>query len=111
VPLDRALSISTPAIFNTDQGSQFTCPDFTGRLEGCGIAISMDGWGRVFDNIFIERFWRTVKYEEVYLIDYQDVRQARQALSRYLSFYNAERLHSSLGNLTPQEIYFKEREH
>lgn len=108
--LDKALGISTPSIFNTDQGSQFTSPDFTDRLEGCGIAISMDGRGRVFDNIFIERFWRTVKYEEVYLNDYQDVKEARQGLSRYFSFYNAERLHSSLGNLTPQEVYFKERE-
>jgi putative transposase len=107
--LDRALIFSNPEIFNTDQGSQFTSTDFTGRLERKGIAISMDGRGRVFDNIFIERLWRTVKYEEVYLHDYQNVREAREGLSQYLSFYNTERFHSSLGNHTPEEVYAQRR--
>lgn len=108
--LDKALKVSCPTIFNTDQGSQFTSREFTGRLETEGIAISMDGRGRVFDNIFIERLWRTVKYEEVYLHDYGNVREAKQSLSRYFEFYNNERIHSSLGGLTPQEVYFKGRE-
>ncbi len=107
--LDRALKISIPRIFNTDQGSQFTSTDFTSRLEHNGIAISMDGRGRVFDNIFIERLWRTVKYEEVYLHDYHDGAEARRRLSTYFEFYNTERIHSSLGDLTPLEVYFKER--
>lgn len=106
---DRALKISIPRIFNTDQGSQFTSTDFTSRLEHNGIAISMDGRGRVFDNIFIERLWRTVKYEEVYLHDYHDGAEARRRLSTYFEFYNTERIHSSLGDLTPLEVYFKER--
>lgn len=108
--LDRALAVSKPSIFNTDQGSQFTSSDFTGRLEHSGIAVSMDGRGRVFDNIFIERLWRTVKYEEVYLHSYQTVSEARTALSRYFCFYNTERIHSSLGNLTPYEVYVNEQE-
>lgn len=104
--LDRALGISRPEIFNSDQGGQFTSLDFTGRLEAKGIRISMDGRGRVFDNIFIERLWRTVKYEEVYLHAYETVGQARQRLADYFMFYNTERLHSSLGYRTPREIYF-----
>jgi putative transposase len=107
--LDRALKISIPRIFNTDQGSQFTSNEFTSCLEGNGIAISMDGRGRVFDNIFIERLWRTVKYEEVYLHDYHNIAEARRRLSTYFEFYNTERIHSSLGDLTPLEVYFKER--
>jgi putative transposase len=107
--LDSALDRSRPMILNTDQGSQFTSSDFTARLESCGIAVSMDGRGRVFDNIFIERLWRTVKYEEVYLHSYETVTEARSSLSRYFDFYNTERLHSSLGNLTPYEVYFKEQ--
>jgi putative transposase len=103
--LDRALSRAQPDIFNTDQGSQFTSTEFTGRLERHGICISMDGRGRVFDNIFIERLWRTVKYEEVYLHDYRSVREARSSLNEYFKFYNTERFHSSLGNRTPYEIY------
>ena len=106
--LDKALKISCPEIFNTDQGSQFTSREFTGRLENEGIAISMDGRGRVFDNIFIERLWRTVKYEEVYLHDYGNVGEAKEGLSRYFEFYNNERIHSSLGDLTPQEVYSKD---
>jgi putative transposase len=107
--LDTALMVSRPEIFNTDQGSQFTSKEFTGYLEGCGIEISMDGRGRVFDNIFIERLWRTVKYEEVYLNDYQAVREAYAGLERYFNFYNTERFHSSLGDRTPYEVYFKEQ--
>jgi putative transposase len=107
--LDRALKISIPRIFNTDQGSQYTSNEFISCLEGNGIAISMDGRGRVFDNIFIERLWRTVKYEEVYLHDYHNVAEARRRLSTYFEFYNTERIHSSLGDLTPLEVYFKER--
>lgn len=109
IALQRALMISKPEIFNTDQGSQFTSLEFTGCLEGAGIEISMDGRGRVFDNIFVERLWRSVKYEEVYLHDYQTVRQARDSLEKYFRFYNTERLHSSLGYRTPQEVYFKEQ--
>jgi len=104
--LDRALGISRPEIFNSDQGGQFTSPDFTGRLEAKGIRVSMDGRGRVFDNIFIERLWRTVKYEEVYLHAYETVEEARRRLASYFVFYNAERLHSSLGYRTPREVYF-----
>ena len=106
--LDRALTGSTPEIFNTDQGSQFTSSQFTRRLEDGGIAVSMDGRGRVFDNIFIERLWRSVKYEEVYLYSYETVTEARNSLAGYFAFYNMERMHSSLGNLTPYEVYFKE---
>jgi putative transposase len=108
--LDTALAGSSPMIFNSDQGSQFTSSEFTGRLESRGVAVSMDGRGRVFDNIFIERLWRTVKYEEVYLHSYETVAKARSNLSRYFAFYNMERIHSSLGNLTPYEVYFKEQE-
>jgi putative transposase len=108
--LDSALARSRPLIFNSDQGSQFTSPEFTRRLESRGIAVSMDIRGRVFDNIFIERLWRTVKYEEVYLHSYETVTEARSGLSSYFYFYNTERIHSSLGNLTPYEAYFKERE-
>jgi putative transposase len=108
--LDTALAGSNPMIFNSDQGSQFTSSEFTGRLESRGVAVSMDGRGRVFDNIFIERLWRTVKYEEVYLHSYETVAEARSNLARYFAFYNMERIHSSLGNLTPYEVYFKEQE-
>lgn len=107
--LDQALAGNSPVIFNTDQGSQFTSGQFTGRLEDRGVAVSMDGRGRVFDNIFIERLWRTVKYEEVYLHSYETVSEARSNLSTYFGFYNKERIHSSLGNLTPYEVYFKEQ--
>jgi putative transposase len=108
--LDEALVCTSPMIFNSDQGSQFTSSEFTGRLEHRGVAVSMDGRGRVFDNIFIERLWRTLKYEEVYLHSYETVTEARSNLSRYFGFYNKQRIHSSLGNLTPYEVYFKEQE-
>ena len=104
--LERALMISRPETFNTDQGVQFTSADFTTVLEREGIRISMDGRGRVYDNIFVERLWRTVKYEEVYLHQYLTVADARRGLERYFDFYNMERIHESLGYKTPHEIYF-----
>lgn len=107
--LNNALRFSRPDIFNSDQGSQFTSLEFTGILEDNDILISMDGRGRVFDNIFVERLWRTVKYEEVYLHSYQTVREAKTGLARYFHFYNTERLHESLGYLTPHEVHFKEQ--
>lgn len=104
--LDDALKISTPDIFNTDQGSQFTSAEFTGRLEDEGIKISMDGRGRALDNIFVERLWRTVKYEEVYLKSYRTVEEARASLDVYFRSYNRERIHESLDYRTPFEVYF-----
>lgn len=87
--LEKALKISKPEIFNSDQGSQFTSDDFTGILKREGISISMDGRGRVSDNIFVERLWRTVKYEEVYLHQYMTVSEARRSLNKYFLFYNS----------------------
>lgn len=104
--LDEALRVARPEIFNSDQGSQFTSTDFTGRLEKAGIKISMDGRGRAFDNIFVERLWRTVKYEEVYIHDYTIVPMALEGFNRYFQFYNKERLHESLGYKTPEEVYW-----
>jgi putative transposase len=103
--LDTALSRGRPEIFNSDQGSQFTSLEFTRRLLDAGVAISMDGRGRAFDNIFIERLWRTVKYEEVYIRDYQGASDARASLNAYLSFYDERRLHQALGYRTPQQVY------
>ena len=94
-----------PAIFNTDQGSQFTSEAFTGVLTKAGIAISMDGVGRAFDNIMVERLWRTVKYEDVYLRDYQTPAEARLGLGRYFGYYNHRRRHRSLGRRTPAMVY------
>jgi len=108
--LARALTISQPEIFNSDQGSQYTSEAFTGRLKEAGVLISMDGRGRVFDNIFVERLWRTVKYEEVYLKDYVDLPEAAASLGRYFRFYNHERIHQSLDWRTPAEVYFGDRE-
>lgn len=107
--LERALRISKPEIFNTDQGPQFTSVEFTKLLESAGVKVSMDGRGRVYDNIFIERLWRSVKYEEVYLHDYQTVPAARGHLSGYFEFYNSERPHEALGYRTPHEVYFGTR--
>jgi putative transposase len=104
--MERALSYSKPEIFNSDQGSQFTSIEFVGMVEACGVRISMDGRGRAWDNIFVERLWRTVKYEEVYLKGYETVREARQGLGTYFHFYNNERLHQSLGYRTPREVHF-----
>jgi putative transposase len=103
--LKRALRWGRPEIFNSDQGSQFTSDDFTGELEQRRIAISMDGRGRCLDNIFIERLWRSLKYEEVYLKDYTLVAEAQEGIGRYLRFYNYQRLHSSLDYRTPASIY------
>ena len=103
--LKAALSEGQPEIFNTDQGSQFTSEEFTSRLLEREIAISMDGRGRALDNVFIERLWRSVKYEEIYLKDYQSVWECEQGLNRYFAFYNTQRRHSSLGRRTPAEVY------
>jgi putative transposase len=96
----------TPEIFNTDQGSQFTSVAFTGLLQANGIAVSMDGKAAWRDNVFVERLWRSVKYEEVYLHAYVSVAEARAGLGRYLNFYNGVRPHSSLGARTPDQTYF-----
>ena len=104
--LKRALGRGRPEIFNSDQGSQFTSEKFTGELAGRQIAISMDGRGRCMDNIFVERLWRSLKYEEVYLKDYTSVREARSGIARYFQFYNHERLHQSLDYQTPATIYW-----
>ena len=103
--LENALKINRPDIFTSDQGLQFTSDSFTGRLLNHGIRISMDGRGRVYDTIFVERLWRTVKYEEVYLKDYSDVRDVKAGLSSSFEFYNDERIHQALGYRTPGEIY------
>ena len=104
--LEEALRKGRPEIFNTDQGSQFTSEAFTGLLERHGVRISMDGKGRYNDNLFIERLWRTVKYEEVYLKAYQDAREARVGIGEYFRFYNATRPHQSLSYLTPAEVFY-----
>jgi putative transposase len=104
--LREALRIAHPEIFNTDQGSQFTSGAWTAELTAAGVAISMDGRGRFLDNIFTERFWRTVKYEDVYLKDYGAMDTARDGLSGYFGFYNTERLHQALGYRTPAEVHF-----
>ena len=104
--LEQALQKGTPAIFNTDQGSQFTARAFTDMLINAGIRISMDGRGRALDNIFIERFWRTVKYEDIYLKNYETVPALMTGMSGYFPFYNEERPHQSLNNRTPEEVYF-----
>ena len=105
--LQGALRRGRPDIFNSDQGSQFTSEEFTGELEAQGIVISMDGRGRYLDNIFIERLWRSLKYEEVYLKDYRSVTEAQAGLQRYFRFYNQERLHQSLDYRTPAAIYLR----
>jgi putative transposase len=105
--LERALHRATPEIFNSDQGCQFTSTAFTGRLQAAAIAISMDGRGRVYDNIFVERLWRSVKYEKVYLHDWHHVTEASRGLSEYFAFYNHERPHQALGNKSPVEVYFR----
>ena len=105
--LKRALKIATPNIHNSDQGTQFTSEAYLNILKSHpDIRISMDGRGRAFDNIFIERLWRTLKYEEVYLKDYQTPKEARRSLDNYFKFYNQERPHQALGYKTPIEVYF-----
>jgi putative transposase len=103
--LDRALRCGRPEIFNSDQGSQFTSTAFTDRLLEGGVRISMDGRGRALDNIFIERLWRSVKYEEIYLHDYQHVPEAIFGLQRYFDFYNHQRLHQALDYRTPWAVF------
>jgi putative transposase len=104
--LEEALArFGKPEIFNTDQGSQFTSTAFTGTLEAAGIRISMDGRGRWMDNVFIERLWRSLKHEEVYLKHYTDGREARAGIAKWMAFYNTERRHQALGYRTPMTVY------
>jgi len=106
--LEEALGrFGQPEIFNSDQGAQFTAEDFTKPLRERGIAISMDGKGRCLDNVFVERLWRSLKYEEVYLHAYDDVAAARAGIARYLTFYNDERSHQALGYQTPAAFYVR----
>jgi len=103
--VERALAHATPEIWNSDQGSHFTSPQYIDRLKLAQVKISMDGKGRALDNIFTERLWRTVKYEEVYLRDYASPKEAAQNLSRYIQFYNHQRPHQSLDYQTPAKVY------
>jgi len=105
-----ALAAATPVICNSDQGSHFTSPQYTDLFRDTPVQISMDGKGRALDNVFTERLWRTIKYEEVYLKDYASPREARSELTAYLDFYNYRRLHQALGYRTPAQVYFKEGE-
>ncbi len=103
--LDEALSLGRPEIFNTDQGSQFTAREYTDRLEEAGIAVSRDGRGRALANVFVERLWRSVKYEDIYIKDYERVTELESGLTAYFWFYNEERPHQSLDYRTPAEVY------
>jgi putative transposase len=103
--LEEALRSGCPEVFNTDQGAQFTAEAFTGRLLSAGVAVSMDGRGRALDNVFVERLWRTVKYEDIYIRCYETVAELLRGLMRYFAFYNQERLHQSLGYETPAVVY------
>jgi putative transposase len=103
--LEEALRQGRPEVFNTDQGVQFTAAAFTGRLVQAGVAVSMDGRGRCLDNVFVERLWRTVKYEELYLRCYETVPELERGLTRYFGFYNEERFHQSLDYRTPAQVY------
>ena len=103
--LEEALSMGRPEIFNTDLGSQFTAQEYTGRLEEAGIAVSRDGRGRALDNVFVERLWRSVKYEDIYIKDYEHVQDLESGLRAYFWFYDEERLHQSLDYRTPAEVY------
>ena len=107
--LESAIRLhGTPDIFNSDQGSQFTSESFTKVLIDHDVNISMDGKGRWMDNVFIERLWRSVKFEEVYLREYPSVKELRMGLKKYFNYYNQERTHQSLGNLTPDEFYYQQ---
>jgi putative transposase len=103
--LDEALARGRPEIFNTDQGSQFTAREYTDRLEEAGVAVSRDGRGRALDNVFVERLWRSVKYEDIYIKDYERVPELVSGLTAYFGFYDEERPHQSLGYRTPGEVY------
>jgi putative transposase len=103
--LDEALARGRPEIFNTDLGSQFTSREYTGRLEEAGVAVSRDGRGRALDNVFVERLWRSVKYEDIYIKDYSDVPELETGLAAYFRFYDEERPHQSLAYMTPGEVY------
>ena len=106
--LNEALSLyPKPEIFNSDQGSQYTSKAHTDILKKHDIKISMDGKGRATDNICIERFWRSIKYEEIYLNEYKSINELRYSINQYMEKYNSRRLHSALGNKTPNEVYFK----
>jgi len=106
--IGKALAVATPEIFNSDQGSQFTSLIFLEKLLAANVKISMDGRGRALDNIFTERLWRSVKYEEVYLKDYQTVQEAKESINSYLILYNQERPHQALGYKTPAKVYWGE---
>jgi len=108
--LEEALSQGRPQVFNTDQGVQFTAAAWTGRLESAGVAVSMDGKGRCLDNVFVERLWRTVKYEDIYLRGYERVPALVQGLGQYFPFYNEERLHQALDYRTPGSVYRERRQ-
>ena len=105
--LRQALRRGRPEIFNRDQGSQFTSNEFVNRLKAADVRISWDGRGRALDNIFVERLWRSVKYEEVYLKDYQTIGEAEKGLKAYFQFYNQDRLHQSLDYQTPAQVYYR----
>ena len=105
--LKEALQFGIPEIFNTDQGAQFTSRSFVGLLEDQGIRVSMDGKGRALDNVFIERLWRSLKYEEIYIRNHETVPELENGLRTYFPFYNNERPHQSLGNLTPKFVYME----
>lgn len=107
--LEEALGRGTPEVFNTDQGVQFTAGAWTGRLERAGVAVSMDGRGRCLDNVFVERLWRSVKYEDVYLRGYESVPELERGLAAYFRFYNTERPHQSLDYRTPAEVHAGQR--
>jgi len=107
--LDEALSLGRPEVFNTDQGTQFTAEAFTGKLIAAGVKVSMDGRGRCLDNVFVERLWRTVKYEDIYLWGYEAVPQLQRGLGKYFPYYNEERLHQALDYRTPAEVYWQGR--
>lgn len=107
--LDEALAIGTPEVFNADQGVQFTARSWVERVESAGVRVSMDGRGRCLDNVFVERLWRTVKYEDVFLRGYESVPELAKGLKAYFNFYNEVRLHQSLGYKTPAEVYRTKR--
>src|SRR5262245_21482018 len=107
--LGEALALGRPEVFNTDQGTQFTAQAWTGRLESAGVAVSMDGKGRCLDNVFVERLWRTVKYEDIYIKGYETVPLLSAGLGKYFPFYNEQRPHQSLDYLTPEAVYRSSR--